>query len=122
MAAAVNSDHKKKSSHHVDRNSRDGGSGMSAATKRHFDHVKRKMFAFVDRQQRMELGGMHLAPPPPFHPPPPRPPLIFADQHKAPKQPLHHRTPAPGRKHLQVHLINNYHHILHSLHLKYIVE
>ncbi len=91
MAAAVNSDHKKKLSHHADRNSRDGSSGMSASTKRHFDHVKRKMFAFVDRQERMELGGMHLAPPPP---------MMFGDHGKAPKQPSHHRTPAPARKHL----------------------
>jgi hypothetical protein len=103
MAAALNFDHKKKSSHHADRNSRDESSGMSASTKRHFDNVKRKMFAFVDRQERMELGGMHLAPPPPpfHHPSPPPPPMIFGDQIKAPRQPSGHRTPVPSRKHLQ---------------------
>ena len=36
MAAAVNSDHKKKSSHHVDRTPRDGSNGMNAQTQRHF--------------------------------------------------------------------------------------
>ena len=36
MAAALNFDHKKKSSHHAYRNSRDESSGMSASTKRHF--------------------------------------------------------------------------------------
>ncbi len=74
------------------------GSGMSAETKRHFENVKRKMFAFVDRQQQLEADGNHLAPPLPFHPSPQR---LFADQNQVPKPQLHHhRTPAPSHKHL----------------------
>lgn len=102
MAAVVHVDAKKKSSRH-----RDGGSGMSSATKRHFDEVKRKMFAFVDRQHRLEADGQHLAPPPQVHHrhhhhhPSPQP--MFVDHNKLPKQQqqqqLHRRTPpAPVHK------------------------
>jgi hypothetical protein len=106
MAAANNAEQKKRASHHVDGNHRDGGTGMSAWTKIHFDHVKRKMFAFMDQRYRREVGGIQLLPPIP--PPPFRPnsPLIFFDQNKTPKQRLHpHPTPVPPHRqlpHLQV--------------------
>jgi hypothetical protein len=73
------------------------GSGMNPETKRHFENVKQKMFAFVNRQQQLEADGNLLAPPLPFHPSSQR---LFADQNKAFKPQLHHhRTPAPSHKH-----------------------
>jgi hypothetical protein len=104
MAAAVRSNQKNKLFHHVDRNPRDQVTGMSSSTKRHFDHVKRKMLAFVGHQQTMEFDGTLVPPLHHFrhHPPPPPPPPIFVDQNKALNQPSHHRTPAPPRKHLHV--------------------
>jgi hypothetical protein len=98
MAAANSADQKKKFFRRVDRNARDGSSGMSASTKRHFENVKRKMFAFVDRQQTMEYDGMQLPPPLPFHRH--HHPQVFVDQKIAPKPPSHHRTPTPSRQHL----------------------
>ncbi|CAF0872720.1 unnamed protein product [Adineta steineri] len=75
----------------ADQDPRDG---MSASTKRHFDHVKRKMLAFVDRQHRRKKTdrGMQYPPLPPFqhHPPPPP---AFADKNRAPKQLGRHATP-----------------------------
>ena len=92
-AVAMNGDHKKKLPHFADHDPRDG---MSASTKRHFDHVKRKMLAFVDRQHRRKKvdRGMQLPPPMPFrHNAPPPPPHIFADQNRAPRQFARHPTP-----------------------------
>jgi len=89
--------------HRKKKLSRDGDSGMSADTKRHFENVKQKMFAFVERQQQLELDGNQLAPPIPFHPGSQR---HFHDQNKAlqPPQLHHHRTPAPSHKHLHAPL------------------
>jgi hypothetical protein len=105
MAAIVSADRKKKLLRHANHNSHDRSSGMSASTKRHFDNVKRKIFAFVDQQHNMEVDAIPLPPPPPspFHHPP-RPPPMFGEQKKILKQPLHHFTPAPLRKHLGVPL------------------
>jgi hypothetical protein len=100
MAAAVNSDHKKKSLHHVDRTPRDGGSGMNAQTQRHFEHVKRKLFAFVDRQHRLETDAMHLSPPiHPMH----NPQAMFVDQKKVSKHRLIPPSPVPSHKHSSAH-------------------
>ncbi len=103
MAAPIRSaERKKKLSLFADRDPRDGGSGMSASTKRHFDHVKRKMFAFVDRQNRRKTdAAMNLPAPLPFHPN--RPPVfadqnrapIFADRNRAPIFPDQNRAPNP---------------------------
>lgn len=98
MATPV--DHKKKSLHqHRPPAPVDGGSGMSVKTKRHFDRVKQKMFAFVDRQQQFEHDAMQPPAPMPFSRHLPSP---FLDQRKAPAQPSHHRTPQLGHKHHHV--------------------
>ena len=69
-------------------------SGMSADTKRHFEHVKQKMFAFLDQRKQLEADGNS------FTPPTPAPRRFVPDQNKALKAPVqHHRTPAPPRKH-----------------------
>lgn len=86
--------HKKKGFFHQKSPALDGGSGMSAHTKRHFDRVKQKMFAFVDRQQRMEIDAMQQF----DHQP------MFLDQQRAPPQRSPHMghrnvfTPALGHK------------------------
>jgi hypothetical protein len=100
MAASVSFDHKKKSSHHVDRSARDGGNGMNAETKRHFDHVKRKMFAFVERQHRFETDAMHLSPP--VHPSHNHQPMFF-DQKRVSKHRLTPPSPVPSRKSVPAH-------------------
>jgi hypothetical protein len=96
--AAVSIEHKRKSKYHGEHIPRDGATGMSASTKRHFERVKQKMFAFVGRQQTFEADGMHFQPPPPHHFHHPQP--FFADQNKAPRQRSHHHTPQPPRKQL----------------------
>lgn len=98
--ASVNQ--KKKSSRHGEQHRRDGETGMSSATKRHFDNVRRKMRAFVDQHYRQELDAEHFASPSKAlhhaHPLPPPPPPMFLDHNQMPKQPSHHRTPIPARK------------------------
>ncbi len=94
MAAPLSADRKKKIP--VDK-----ASGMSARTKRHFENVKRKMFAFVDQQQQIEGDANRLAPPPPLHFGPPR---VFADQKGLKSRPRHGRSPMSRGKHLQTPL------------------
>ncbi|CAF4719725.1 unnamed protein product [Rotaria socialis] len=90
-AFAKNFDRKKKHSAHADRSPRDGPDGMSFSTKRHFNNVKRKMFAFIDKKYQEPTNGMLLAPPSAHHRPPPSP--MFVDQNKAPHQRAHFHTP-----------------------------
>lgn len=84
----------------------DSKAGMDSDTKRHFDKVKRKMFAFIGQQQRFESDGMHMPPSPT--------PMAFADQKKAliarpvPRTPLvghkhigHQRSPMPPHQHIR---------------------
>ena len=82
-------DQRKRGGHFGEPEYRDG---MSASTKRHFDHVKRKMLAFVDRQHRRKKSDRAIQMPAsaPFHH---KPPPIFADQNRPPKPAIHHPTP-----------------------------
>lgn len=61
--------HKKKivvrSSHHHHHHHQDKKNGMNAPTQRHFDHVKQKMFAFLDQQNQAEFRDMQAPMPPP---------------------------------------------------------
>lgn len=82
----------------------DGNSGMSAKTKRHFDHVRQKMLAFVDRQQRLEIDAMQQF----EH----HPRTVFLDQQKAPQ----HRTPQVGHRNMFTPALGVRHHQQPQLH------
>lgn len=60
--------------------------GMTDDTRRHFENVKRKMFAFIDRQQRGNVDRSQLADQSVPH----RTPQRFSNEPKADPAPQHH--------------------------------
>ena len=98
--AAVGMKLKKK--HVVDR--RDG---MNDETRRHFENVKRKMFAFIHGQQRMDADGVQLAAAPVPHSTPERasnePKMNPTPHHRHHHHHHHHRRESPdaARKHFR---------------------
>ncbi|CAF3305709.1 unnamed protein product [Rotaria sp. Silwood2] len=106
---AVNVDHKKKRSFHFNHILHDKGNNMSASTKRHFESIKRKLFAFADNQSRMEFDGRNTPPPPPSPHPShvsshQHPQSLCVEQNRTPKQRSHHHyTPSLSHKILPQH-------------------
>ncbi|UJR22379.1 hypothetical protein I4U23_025441 [Adineta vaga] len=86
-AHVLGMDQRRKGGQSAEHDYRDG---MSVSTKKHFDHVKRKMLAFVDRQHRRKKSDRAMQPPVPFHH---KPNPVFPDQNRAPKPAMHHPTP-----------------------------
>jgi hypothetical protein len=52
----------KKRSANVDRNPRDGLTGMGRHTQKHFIEVQQKMFEYVDQQEQLDYDQIHLQP------------------------------------------------------------
>jgi hypothetical protein len=85
----------KKRSANVDRNPRDGFTGMGRHTQKHFIEVQQKMFEYVDQQEQLDYDQMYLQPQ--EHHQHTNPALL--DGKKLSKPRSLNSTPVPSKKH-----------------------